>query len=141
MLVDINHELKTVSITNDIATIEVKQPEDKEEKRVFKQIEKNITDLLKQGEFESALTQINIELKNSQLDDKYRSSLLLKKAQTYSSLNNPAKSEEAYQVLIAFNEKIGLPSNNLSHLYTELARLQAFSHEKQIMAFESVKNH
>ncbi|MDR0682660.1 MAG: hypothetical protein LBG15_12580 [Dysgonamonadaceae bacterium] len=113
--------------------------EKKEEKKVFKQIEKNITDLLKQGEFETALLQMDNRLKNSSLDNKYKSSLLLKKAQTYSSLNNPTKSEEAYQELIAFNEKTGSPHNNLSHLYTELARLQALNPEKQSLALESVK--
>jgi len=122
-----------------IINISPQHVEDKEEKQVFKQIEKRITDLLKQGEFESALRQIDKELKNNQLDEKYKSSLLLKKAQTYSSLNNPSKSEEAYKELIAFNEKTGSSNNNLSHLYTELARLQALNPEKQSLALEAIR--
>ncbi|KAA6351900.1 hypothetical protein EZS27_000697 [termite gut metagenome] len=112
--------------------------ENPEEQNILKKIEKSINQLIQNSEFESAISQIDIELKSSHLDNKYKSSLLLKKAQTYSSLNNPTKSEEAYQQLISFNVKTGSPANNLSHLYTELARLQALNPEKQNLALESV---
>ncbi len=136
---------KTIVSSNQLKPIVKRESSKKpitidKEKSIFnKHIEKEITNLLKSSEFESALKRIEKELNNGQLDEKYKSSLLLKKAQVYSSLNNPTKSEEAYQELIAFNEKIGSSPNNLSHLYTELARLQALSPEKQILAFESVK--
>jgi hypothetical protein len=133
------NELKTVQLDKDLSTISIYHPEDKEEKNIFKKIEKEINQLIQNSEFELAIIKIDEELKDKKLDNKYKSSLLLKKAQAYSSLNNPAKSEDAYQDLISFNEKTN-PSakNNLSHLYTELARLQALNPEKQTLALESV---
>lgn len=108
-------------------------------KQVFKNVEKEINDLIRHSKFEFALAQIEQELNNKSVEDKYKSSLLLKRAQIYSSLNNPDESERAYQELVSFNEKIKAPSNNLSHLYTELARLQALKIDKQVQAIESVK--
>ncbi len=123
----------------EIKKIDVKSPKNSENTKAFKQIEKRINDLIRQQEYEDALNSIDQELKQSTIDNKYRSSLLLKKAQIYSSLNNPALSENSYQELIRFNELIKSPANNLSHLYTELARLQAQNIDKQALALSSVK--
>ncbi|MBQ9203001.1 MAG: hypothetical protein IJ155_02035 [Prevotella sp.] len=60
---------------------------------------------------------------NASEDDKQKSALLLRKAQLYSSLKDHENAITAYRELISFNESINSPSKNLSHLYTELARL------------------
>ena len=60
---------------------------------------------------------------NSSKTDKQKSSLLLRKAQLYSSLKRHDEAISSYKELVAFNEQIGSPSKYLSHLYTELARL------------------
>lgn len=110
-----------------------------DEKRVFKNVEREINDLISKSQFDYALSQIEKELTSNTIENKYKSSLLLKKAQIYSSVGNPEASEKAYQELVIFNEKIGSPSNNLSHLYTELARLQSQKVDKQAQAIDSVK--
>jgi hypothetical protein len=134
------NELKPITLEFQMAKIAVRNTENKEEKTAFKKIEKSINELIQNSEFKLAISKIDEELKSNQLDDRYKSSLLLKKAQTYSSLNNPTESEKAYQKLISFNEKTNpTAKNNLSHLYTELARLQALNPEKQNLALESVK--
>ena len=56
-------------------------------------------------------------------DDKQKGTLLLRKAQLYSSLKDSENAISAYRELISFNESINSPSKNLSQLYTELARL------------------
>lgn len=123
----------------EIKTIDIKSPENPENRKAFKQIEKRINDLIRQQKYEDALKSIDEELNQNTIDNKYKSSLLLKKAQIYSSLNNPTLSENSYQELIRFNELIKSPANNLSHLYTELARLQAQNLDKQSLALSSVK--
>lgn len=135
-------ELKKVAgtfKTQPLTRINIQHPEDKDDRRVFKNVEKEINELIRQSKFEFALNQIEKELQSNKIEDKYKSSLLLKKAQIYSSINNPDASEKAYQELVLFNEKIGSPKNNLSHLYTELARLQSLKIEKQKDALESIK--
>lgn len=118
--------------------ITVNKSEDTDQKNKFKSVEKEINDLIRQSKFEFALKQIAIELGKDNIEDKYKSSLLLKKAQIFSSLNNPEASEKAYEELVAFNEKINASSNNLSHLYTELARLQSLNQNKKAQAILSV---
>ena len=135
-------ELKKVAgayRTQPITKIDIQHNEDKEDRRAFKNVEKEINKLIRQSKFEIALNQIEKELQSNKIEDKYKSSLLLKKAQIYSSINNPDASEKAYQELVLFNEKTGSPKNNLSHLYTELARLQSLKIEKQKDALESIK--
>lgn len=56
-------------------------------------------------------------------EDKQKAALLLRRAQLYSSLKDYGNAISAYRELISFNESINSPSKNLSHLYTELARL------------------
>ena len=60
---------------------------------------------------------------SSSEDEKQKSALLLRRAQLYSSLKDHENAIAAYRELISFNETIKSPSKNLSHLYTELARL------------------
>ena len=108
-------------------------------KKKFKSVEKEINDLIRQSKFDFALKQIEVELKNNTIEEKFKSSLLLKKAQIFSSLSKSEESENAYAELILYNEKIKSPSNNLSHLYTELARLQSLKPEKKEDAIKSVK--
>lgn len=120
-------------------SIEVIKPKNEDGKKAFKNVEKEINNLIRLSQFESALLEINKQLEETSIEDKYRSSLLLKKAQIYSSLDNPEASELAYLELIAFNERIKTPANNLSHLYTELGRLQALKVDKQTQALHSIK--
>lgn len=112
---------------------------DKEAKKNFKDVEKEINTSIRQSKFEFALAQIEKELADTSIDVKYKSSLLLKKAQIFSSINNPEASEIAYEELVHFNEKTKAPANNLSHLFTELGRLQALNIEKRELAIVSVK--
>lgn len=91
----------------------------------YKEIEKELNELIKNGNHSTAISKINEILDNSIVDNKYQSSLLLRKAQAYSSITDYKNAQAAYISLIEFNESIGGEPKNLSHLYTELARLQA----------------
>ena len=73
-------------------------------------------------QYDKAFDLIEREISTSE-DEKQKSALLLRKAQLYSSLKDHENAISAYRELITFNESINSPSNNLSHLYTELARL------------------
>ena len=109
------------------------------EKNKLKGIEKDINKLIQNSSYQEALGQIEKEISNNTLDNKYKSSLLLKKAQIFSSLNDPNNSETAYKDLITFNEQISSSHNNLSHIYTELARLQSTNPEKIEEALSSIR--
>lgn len=91
----------------------------------YKEIEKYLNELTKNGEHLIAISKIDEILENSTVENKYKSSLLLRKAQTYSSITDYKNAQAAYITLIEFNESVGGEPKNLSHLYTELARLQA----------------
>lgn len=73
-------------------------------------------------QYDKAFDLIEREFSSSE-DEKQKSALLLRKAQLYSSLKDHENAISAYRELISFNESINSPSKNLSHLYTELARL------------------
>lgn len=73
-------------------------------------------------QYDKAFELIEHEISSSK-DEKQKSALLLRKAQLYSSIKDHENAITAYRELISFNESINAPSNNLSHLYTELARL------------------
>jgi hypothetical protein len=120
-------------------TLQVHVVQNTEGKKFFKSVEKEINDLIRQSKFDFALKQIDVELTNKSIEEKYKSSLLLKKAQIFSSLSKPEESEKAYSELVNFNETIKAPVNNLSHLYTELARLQSLKADKKEEAIKSVK--
>lgn len=91
----------------------------------YKEIEKQLNELIRNGEHSTAISTIDEMLEKSSVDNKYKSSLLLRKAQAYSSITDYKNAQLAYASLIEFIESVGGESKNLSHLYTELARLQA----------------
>ena len=91
----------------------------------YKEIEKQLNELIKEGKHDEVIAVINENLENDNIDNKYKSSLLLRKAQTYSSIKDYDNARLTYIDLISFKEATGGDSKNLSHLYTELARLQS----------------
>lgn len=91
----------------------------------YKEIEKQLNELIRNGEHATAISTIDEILEHSSVDNKYKSSLLLRKAQAYSSITDYKNAQLAYLALIEFIESVGGEPKNLSHLYTELARLQA----------------
>lgn len=91
----------------------------------YKEIEKQLNELIKEGKHDEVIAVINENLENDTIDNKYKSSLLLRKAQTYSSIKDYDNARLTYIDLISFKEATGGDSKNLSHLYTELARLQS----------------
>jgi len=101
-------------------------------------IENKINGLLQSGKAIEALALINDYLKHDNCTGKFKSSLLLKRAQTYSALSNYEAAKVAYMDLIEYNESIKSPVNNLSHLYTELARLQNQTDESKEIILETL---
>lgn len=95
--------------------------------------------LIRNGEHSTAISTIDEILNNSTVDNKYKSSLLLRKAQAYSSITDYKNAQLAYSTLIEFLESVGGESKNLSHLYTELARLQAMDQTGLNEALTSVE--
>ena len=93
------------------------------DKMAFKRIDSQIKKALARGDLAEAVKIIDEAVENAGLPNKYISSLLLIKAQSYSSADDVEKACEAYRELIAFNESSQASKNNLSHLYFELARL------------------
>lgn len=91
----------------------------------YKKIEKQLNELIRNGEHATAISTIDEILDQTLVDNKYKSSLLLRKAQAYSSITDYKNAQLAYSSLIEFIESVGGEPKNLSHLYTELARLQA----------------
>lgn len=91
-------------------------------RRRIKTINDSIDELISRKDYEKVFLQLEKSIESS-TDNKQKSSFLLKKAQLYSSLKDNDKAITAYKELISFNESIDAPANNLSHLYTELARL------------------
>ena len=105
----------------------------------YKEIEKQLNELIRNGEHSTAISTIDEILNNSTVDNKYKSSLLLRKAQAYSSITDYKNAQLAYSTLIEFLESVGGESKNLSHLYTELARLQAMDQTGLNEALTSVE--
>lgn len=81
-------------------------------------------------QYDKAFDLIERKISSSE-DEKQKSALLLRKAQLYSSLKDHENAISAYRDLISFNESINTPSKNLSHLYTELARLLFLTGENE----------
>lgn len=136
----IRKELKKIKppILSKPKTIAIEEEIDKDEKDRFKKIEREINKLISSSNFELAIEQIQAHLQSS-LPEKYKSSLLLKKAQLFSSQNRKEDSIKTYKELIDFNKRIGSKENNISHLYTELARLQSLEASKLNDALESLR--
>lgn len=129
---------KTTVVTTPIH-IPINNNIDKDELTNFKIIEKELNKYIKENKHEIALEKINHYL-NSQLTAKYKSSLLLKKAQLFSSLNKQDESEKTYNELISYNKKHNSIPNNLSHLYSELARLQSLNLSKLNQAIQNAQS-
>ena len=91
----------------------------------YKEIETQLNQFVSEGNHEDAILLIDKILQNQDIEKKYKSSLLLRKAQVYSSMTEYDKARSAYLDLVQYRERIGGEPNYLSHLYTELARLQA----------------
>ncbi len=91
----------------------------------YKQLEKELNKLVNEGSQLDAIELIKKTLEESDIDLKYKSSLLLRKAQAYSALTDYSNAKLAYAELVRFKEGTDGEPKNLSHLYTELARLQA----------------
>ena len=91
----------------------------------YKQLEKQLNELVNEGRQLDAIKLIDKTLEGLDVDEKYKSSLLLRKAQAYSALTDYTNAKLAYAELVRFKESINGEPKNLSHLYTELARLQA----------------
>ena len=105
----------------------------------YKEIERQLNELIKNGEHAMAISTIDGILEESLVDNKYKSSLLLRKAQVYSSITDYKNAEISYLSLIEFVQKVGGEPKNLSHLYTELARLQAMDKMGLNNAQESIE--
>ena len=109
----------------------------------YKEIEKQLNELIRNGEHTTAISTIDEILEKSFVDNKYKSSLLLRKAQAYSSITDYKNAQLSYSALIEFIESVGGEPKNLSHLYTELARLQAMDktglNDAQLSAEKALK--
>lgn len=91
---------------------------------------KTINYYINQGNIEEAIKEIDKSLSSSNIDEKHKSNLLLMKAQAFSSKTDYEKAKAAYIELIQFNVSRNEKSpRNLSHLCTELARLQILTKE------------
>lgn len=100
------------------------------DKMAFKRIEMKVKRAMEVNDgVKDATKIIDDAIENEGLSNKYISSLLLTKAQIYSSVDDIPKACDAYRELISFNESSGASKNNLSHLYCELARLLSIDGE------------
>lgn len=104
----------------------------------YKSKESQLNQLISESRLDEALSIIDTELAKN-VPDKAISSLLLKRAQIYSAMSRLEDSKLAYQELIKHNESIKAPGNNLSHLYTEVARIQLLLSEDIESVMFSVK--
>ena len=96
----------------------------------YKEIEKEINNLIRNGQHKEAIESIDKALSSNILDDKYKSSLLLKKAQTFSSITDYESAKKTYIDLISFNRVNSWCMLKFKHLYTELARLQSMNKDE-----------
>lgn len=87
----------------------------------------NVDGLIRRTKVDEAIGYINDKLSDKTIPNKIKSALLLKKAQVLSAQNRQKDSAKAYEELIELNHKMGAAAKNISHLYTELARLQMLS--------------
>ena len=78
-----------------------------------------------EGKDQEALKYLDEYIKPDNLLPKHVSSLLLRKAQILATLDESELAIDAYKEVIKYDESIGKSELNLSHLYTELARIQS----------------
>lgn len=98
----------------------------------------NVDRLIRRTKIEDAIAYIDGILVNALIPSKIKSTLLLKKAQILSAQNRQSEAASAYEELIELNKKTGAASNNISHLYTELARLQLLNVDTVDKASDSI---
>lgn len=137
----ITREMKEVNFSQldlPMINIDLKATTDSSEKGLFKQVEQQVKRFVDVGETERAVQIIDKTIEDGSISSKYISSLMLRKAQLYSSVDDIYNAQSAYSDLISYNESIGASKNNLSHLYTELARLLLQSPETQSEALENL---
>lgn len=135
-------ELKPIYAFNQVTTaIESVQP--KTNRKLIGEInsiDKEINKLVKENNIEEAIAKIENLISDNKLDDRSHSNFLLKRAQLYSRIGDYPKAITAYESLIQFNTTHSPKDNNLSHLYTELARIQSRFPELQSEAILNVKH-
>ena len=138
---DLANELKVVSFTQlDLPLIsnDLKPSSDSFEKNIFKRTELLVKKHIDLGEITDAIEAIDRAIADGSLTSKYVSNLLLRKAQIYSSVDDIENALLAYSEVIKYNESKGASKNNLSHLYTELARLLLLSPENLSQAIKEL---
>lgn len=82
----------------------------------------NISREVAAGNVSKALESLDFLLTKT-IDIKQKATILLRKAQIYSSIKQYEEAISAYSELIEFNIKNHAPSNSIAHYYAELARL------------------
>lgn len=98
----------------------------------------NVDKLIRRTKIDEAINYIDAILNNGLTPTKTKSALLLKKAQVLSAQNRQSEAAKAYEALIELNKRMGAAGNNISHLYTELARLQLLNADTAEKASESI---
>lgn len=137
----ITREIKEVNFSQldlPMINIDLKVTTDSSEKGLFKQVEQQVKRFVDVGDTGSAVQIIDKTIEDGSMSSKYISNLMLRKAQLYSSVDDIYNAQSAYSDLISYNESIGASKNNLSHLYTELARLLLQSPDTQSEALENL---
>jgi len=134
-------ELRTINFSQlelPMISLDLKESSDSSEKSIFKLTEYSVKRYVDAGNIAGAVEQIDKTIEENSLSSKYVSNLLLRKAQLFSSVDDTKKAQQAYIDLISYNESVGASKNNLSHLYTELARLLLLSPETKTQAIEKL---
>lgn len=137
----LNKEMKSISFSQlelPMISTDFKESSDSSEKSIFKLTEFSVKRLVDAGNITGAVEQIDKTIEDNSLSSKYVSNLLLRKAQLYSSVDDIENAQQAYTDLISYNESVGASMNNLSHLYTELARLLLLSPDTKGQAIEKL---
>lgn len=137
----ITREMKEVNFSQldlPMINIDLKVTTDSSEKGLFKQVEQQVKRFVDVGDIGSAVQIIDKTIEDGSMSSKYISNLMLRKAQLYSSVDDIYNAQSAYSDLISYNESMGASKNNLSHLYTELARLLLQSPDTQSEALENL---
>lgn len=110
-----------------------------ESKRFHREVIQKVDSYRAEGRDEDALKYLDEWIKSGKLLPKHVSSLLLRKAQILATLDDRELAIDAYKEVIKYDESIGKSELNLSHLYTELARIQSQVPELKKDAIESAK--
>ena len=110
-----------------------------ESKRLHREALIKVDSLRASGQDSEALEYLDKLIASNKLLPKHISALLLRKAQILATLDDRELAIEAYKDVIKYDEGIGKSEVNLSHLYTELARIQSQIPELREDAIKSAK--